>query len=439
MKKLIILFIIALFSLVACEDILDVKPKQDIPQDIAFNDEASVRSTIVGCYDALQSTGYYGRYYVVVPDLLAGNLEHNGTTQEYAEFTNNAVQSDNFIIDGIWSSIYDGINRVNMVIANIDQAGMSTEDENMYLAHAYFLRALHHFNLVRMFGGVPIKREPSTEPGEQLNVPRNSISEVYTQIELDLDFAEQHITDIFPGAANLTVLNALRAKISLYQERWTDAKFYATEVINDNTYGLEPYFGDLYPAGNSMEGVFEILFNEQDNNLLAQYFLPTAIGGRHEFIPSESFINSFPEEDSIRLNNSVTEDSDGLYCSKYTEISTRSDNVYVFRLAEMYLIRAEAEAQLQGNINDIQSDINMVRNRSDLGDTEASTYEELLQAVAIERRRELAFEGHYWFDLVRTGSAMDSIPEVTSENQYLMPIPLSEMQTNDAMEQNPDY
>lgn len=438
MKKILIISIIGLLSFGACE-VTDVDPKGDIPQDIAFSDEASVKSAIVGCYDALQSTGYYGRYYTVVPDLLANNLDENGTTQEYAEFSNNAVQSDNFVIEGIWNRLYDGINRANMVIVNISDAGLNDDDENMYLAHAYFIRALNHFNLMRFFGEIPVKTTPSTEPGDHLNVPRNSIDEVYEQIFTDLEKAHANITSIFTGSADFATVKALLARVHLYRQNWTEAKTYAGQVINDFNYMLEPAFGDLFPAENSSESIFEIHYTEQDNNLLAQYFLPTAIGGRHEFIPTDSLLAAYAEADSIRVRNSITEDSDGLYCNKYTELATRSDNVYVFRLAEMYLIRAEAEAQLNGDIETIQNDINAVRNRAGLNDTEADNYNDLLNVVLEERRREFAFEGHYWFDLVRNGKAMEQLENVTTTDQYLMPIPLSEMQTNDAMTQNSGY
>ncbi len=437
--KNILIIIIVIITFVAC-DITDVEPTSSIPEEIAFNDEASVRSAVVGCYDALQSTGYYGRYYTVIPDLLANNLDHNGTTQEYAEFSDNSVQSDNFIIDGIWASIYDGINRANMVIANIDKAGMNQDDEKAYLAHCYFLRAVNYFNLVRTYGGVPLKTSPSNEPGEHLNIPRSSIDEVYTKIEEDLAYAETNIISLFNGSANKAVVEALLAKVHLYQGSWDLAKSYANSVIEDYNYSLEPSYADLFPANFSTESVFEIAYNEQDNNILAQYFFPTAVGGRHEFIPSEELINAYNDaNDEVRLNSSITEDANGIYCSKYTEISTRSDNVYVVRLSELYLIRAEAEARLDGDITTIQNDINTVRNRVFLDDTEANTIEELLIVIEQERRKELAFEGEYWFDLVRTNRALDLLENVTSQDQYLMPIPLSEMQTNENMTQNPGY
>lgn len=435
--KNIIIILSTLIGLVACE-VTDIDPKEDIPQELAFNSESSIQATIAGCYDNLQSSGYYGRNYTVIPDLLANNLDHNGTTQEYAEFTNNAVQSDNFIIDAIWSSIYDGINRANMVIANIDDAGLTQDDKNMYLAHAHFIRAINHFNLVRLFGAIPIKKTPSTKPGAHLNVKRSPVDTVYKQIEADLNFAENHIAAIFSGAANKGVIEALKARIALYKEKWNEAKTLAGNVIANYGYSLNDDYANLFPANNNNGNIFLAAFSEQDNNILAQYFYPTAVGGRHEFIPSDSILEAFPQSDT-RFNVSITEDDNGLYCDKYREIETRSDNVYIIRLAEMYLIRAEAEAKLNGDVQAIQDDINTVRNRAGIDSTFVNNYETLLDIILEERRREFAFEGHYWFDLVRTGKAMDKLENVTSTDQYLMPIPLSEMQTNTEMTQNTGY
>ncbi|HPB53829.1 MAG TPA: RagB/SusD family nutrient uptake outer membrane protein, partial [Saprospiraceae bacterium] len=123
------------------------------------------------------------------------------------------------------------------------------------------------------------------------------------------------------------------------------------------------------------------------------------------------------------------------------DLATGSDNVIVLRLAEMYLIRAEANARLNGNINDIRKDLNTIRSRAGLEEAVANSIDELLLAIEAERRVELAFEGHRWFDLVRTDRAIDLLPNVTQKYQYLFPIPQSELlaNTNPGMKQNPGY
>jgi hypothetical protein len=124
------------------------------------------------------------------------------------------------------------------------------------------------------------------------------------------------------------------------------------------------------------------------------------------------------------------------------DISTGTDKVYIFRLAEMYLLRAEAELLMDGDLDEVQADINRIRLRAGLMDTQAQSKEELILEIEHQRRAEFAFEGHRWFDLIRTGRAMELIPTLTQECQMLFPIPLSEIQTNEAIspgDQNPCY
>jgi hypothetical protein len=424
-------------------NITDVDPYSDANQEAAFENENAIRSTVVGCYDVLQSSSYYGRNLIVIPDLLSYNLKSNGTTMEWAEFENNVVQPGNAMIDGIWSRIYDGINRTNMVFANIDKAGLSEEKREYYLGHCYFLRALHYFNLVRLFGDVPLKLEPTTEVGVHLNVPRTASSLIYDQIETDLEKAIERLEllnislmENQQGQATAYTARALMSKVKLYQQDWVGAESYSGEAILG--YSLEESYVDLFPAEFSTESILEIKYNSTDNNTIAQFFMPGAVGGRLECAPTDTIITVLTN-DSIRLASSIADDDNGIYVNKYSEIETRSDNIYVMRAAELYLIRAEAMARNNGSITSIQADINMVRNRAGLDDTEADTYEELLLEIESERHKEFAFEGERWFDLVRTGRAIDLIANVTNTDQYLMPIPLSEMQTNTAMTQNDGY
>jgi hypothetical protein len=423
-------------------NITDVDPYSDANQEAAFENENAIRSTVVGCYDVLQSSSYYGQNLIVIPDLLSYNLKSNGTTMEWAEFENNVVQPGNAMIDGMWSRIYDGINRTNMVFANIDKAGLSEEKREYYLGHCYFLRALHYFNLVRLFGDVPLKLEPTTEVGDHLNVPRTASNLIYDQIETDLEKAISKLgllnislMEKLEGQATANTARALMSKVKLYQQDWVGAESYADEAIT--AYSLTEIFEDLYPAGFSNEAVLTVKFSSTDNNTIAQFF-SGEVGGRMECIPTDTIINELIY-DTIRFESSIADNDNGIYVNKYRKIETRSDNIYVMRAAELYLIRAEAMARNNGSITSIQADINMVRNRAGLDDTEASTYEELLLEIESERHKEFAFEGERWFDLVRTGRAIDLIANVTNTDQYLMPIPLSEMQTNTAMTQNDGY
>lgn len=444
MKYIGIIFLLNIFILGAC-DMLEIEPKDAIEQDKVFENEEAYYSAVIGCYDALQQTGCYGGDLVSIPGLLSGNLKHTGTTQEYKEFQDNNVQPDNPMIGSIWNSAYDGINRCNMIINNSNNGVLPSDKRDIYLGHAHFLRALHYYNLVRLFGGVPIKLQATTETGEHLNVARSTINEVYALIESDLDLAEQNLPakdPIFIGAATSNTAMAMHSIVKLTKEEWAAAANFATMVINSGEYDMLNKFEALYPPEHNDESIFDVEFNNIDNNRLAQYFLPAdeITGGRHEWEPTTDLIDEYNEDDN-RLEVTIKDEDGTIYGGKYTEITTRSDNFYLIRLAEMYLVRAESNARLEQNDSLIREDLHKIKLRANEEDSVfTNDYDDLLKITLQERKKEFAFEGKHWFDLVRTDSALNVLDNVTNRNQYLMPIPLAEIQTNSKItENNPGY
>lgn len=215
----------------------------------------------------------------------------------------------------------------------------------------------------------------------------------------------------------------------------------ADSVIKYGGYTLPGNYADVFASDGSAETIFEIDFTELDRNRIAEYNFPKTLNGRREVEPDASLISAYEAGDE-RKAVSIAYDGALAYANKYNDLSKGSDNIIVLRLAEMYLIRAEAEASLAGgNITSVRSDINAIRSRADLGPTGADTADELLLAIEQERRVEFAFEGHRWFDLVRTGRASDVLPNVTRATQTLFPIPADEILTNNSPEmiQNPGY
>ncbi len=448
MKNLVYFTVISLFVLTSC-DVLDVDPMHSIPEDQAITNRNDVIRAVNGCYDAFQSAGYYGRNFIAVGDLSADPLVWSGTTAGYNQIDNNSILADNVIVEGIWSSIYNALNRVNNVIAKVPFVEELTVDEvDEVLAEMYFLRALCHYDLVRLFGPVPIRTEPVTADEEDLNVPRRSVEAVYEQVFSDLELAEANLTnDIVRGKASKAAAVALKARASLNYYYITNLNSYlvdavdaATSVIDDFNLETEPDFANLFNGSENSESIFEIEFNEQDRNRMAEYFFPTALSGRHEFAPGEVFYESF-EDDDVRKDISIGIEGSDLYAKKYNDIEQGTDNVYVFRLAEMYLIRAEANAIMEVEVDLVQSDINEIRERAGLIPETSINFITLLSEVETQRLKEFAFEGHRWFDLVRTERAIDVLDNVDNVNQTLFPIPLNELLTNDHedMYQNDGY
>lgn len=450
MKHLSIITALFLLTFAAC-DVLNVDPNHSIPADLAITNAAEVERGIIGCYDAMQSGAYYGLDYFVFGDLLADNLRFSGVTISYAEINNNNILADNGLVEGVWIAIYSVLNRVNNVIVQIPEiTSMSETEKNSALAELYFIRALAHYDLMRLYGPVPIRTTPSSGDEASLNMPRESVETVLQQVNTDLDFAIEHMSSaIVRGRASKPAAQGLKARVALHQYNLTGQVPFletainnATAVINHPNLELESDYSILFSGTANRESIFEIDYNEQDWNRMAQYFFYTSLSGRYEFAPTEFYLNSFAASD-VRKDISVKFYGTNPYVYKYNDIETGTDNVYVLRLAEMYLIRAEAELRKPSgnNLEAIRSDINMIRERAGLIPTTSSNITALLLEVESQRQKEFAFEGHRWFDLVRTGRAVEVLPNVNNTNQTLFPIPLNEILANDnpGMYQNQGY
>ncbi len=444
MKK-IVYFLLMMAALSSCSKILDVEPYQSVSPEDALKDKVGIERAITGSYSTLANVGSYGRYQVIVSDLAADNLDWIATSVDYSEIDQNSINAGNTIIDGIWSANYDGINRVNNILHSLPEiAGMTDAEKDFYEGEARFLRALFHFNLANFFGGIPIKTQPTLDLSN-VDQARNTLDEVYLQVIEDLTIAQQKLPkSTQPGRAGSYSAAALLARVYLtrfhlsnVQDDATKAIEQADTVINNGDFSLAASYADLFSGSNS-EVIFQVVFDAQNYNRLAQNFFPISLNGLYIIAPSESFMTCFDVNDSVRFQNSALTDADNKpYCFKYRDIVTGTDRVMVLRLAEMYLIKAEALAYTNGNMDDIKANIDIVRTRAGLTGTAASTIEDLKLAIENERRYEFAYEGQRWQDLVRTGRATTVMG--IDEYQTLFPIPLSEMQTNKKMTQNDGY
>lgn len=446
MKKKIIYLLLLSFAVLSCSKIFDVNPTDSISSEIAIKDKAGIEHALTGTYNALQSVGLYGRNYVIVGDLAADNLIWTGTSQDYGQITNKPIPAENSIIDAFWSASYDGINRANNILYKLPAiTDVTAEESAQFEGEALFIRALLYYNLVSHFGGVPLKTLPTLDLSS-INCVRNTKDEVYAQIITDLNAAKAKLsTSKTAGKANSYSASAMLARV--YMSKFFDlsdaasaglAKDEATRLISEGGYSIDPSFGGLFSTATaSTESIFEVVYDLQNYNRLAQYFYTRNLIGRYEVAPTPDFIQSFETED-LRLASTVAYDEANLpYCIKYNDVSGGTDRVYVLRLTEMYLLRAEALAYTGGDIASIQADINQVRNRAGLSNTTAANIDDLKLAIENECRHEFAFEGHRWSDLVRTKRA--TVLFGIDPDYTLFPIPLSEMQTNNKMEQNHGY
>ncbi len=441
----------------ACDQPLEVDPDSQIPFEEALDSPDEVASGVRGIYDAMQADGGYNRNLLVFPDLYADNLAFTGTFDTDSEVAGRAVQPSNSALDGIWGTAYEAINRANNVIASIPNvAGISNDDADQYQGEAEFLRALNYHNLVRWFGGVPLVLEPNWAVGDNENTfaPRATQAQVYARIEADLLSAvallPEESTDF---RATSGAARALLARVYLDQGKHAQARDAASAVIASGNYSLTNPFSNLWAVENSPESILSIQYSVNDFNELAFWFFPSDFGGRRGFAPTANLAATYRDQgDTERYEATIGFYRQGTrrYGLKYFRIATGEDNVIVLRLAEMYLIRAEANARLGAPTATVLADINVVRARAgvapltaesiDDGDPDTSVQDELLMAVLEERRLEFAMEGHRFFDLRRilgpAGAAeFLEIPEF----RLLFPIPQSERDANPNLTQNPGY
>lgn len=452
MKKIFFLILAFAIVTVSCSKLFDIKPTDAISSDVAILNKVGVKRALIGSYNALQATGLYGRNQVIIGDLAADNLVWTGTSQDYGQISAKPIPADNSIIDGMWSAAYDGINRVNNILYQLPSIGdLSKSESKQFESEALFIRALLYFKLTSYFGDVPLRILPTLDLSK-IDMEKSSTAKTLDQVIADLSKAVQNYESVektegslpkITGFANKWAVKALRAKVWLTKFHQTGSQAYAdsavvdaSDVILKGGFQLENVYKNLYSnSSTSSESIFEVVYDLQNYNRLAQYFYSRNLIGRYEVAPDAAFIQSYEAADQ-RFSASITyDDKNKPYVIKYNDVAGGTDRVYVLRLADMYLIRAEALAYANGEILSIQNDINAIRYRAGLLQTPAETYTALKLAIENERRHEFAFEGQRWNDLVRTKRATDVLG--ISDKNTLFPIPLSELQTNNKMTPNP--
>ena len=438
-----ILAILLLFAS-ACESNLDLRPKMQISAEEAFSNKENVYAALLGCYDGLQLQHYYGRNLVIIGDIASDNTVADGTKVEYYAVDRNSLLANNILVEGIWADIYVAINRTNYMLYKLEEVSFLSDSEKKdYQGQLRFLRALHFFNLVRLYGGVPLNLLPTLADLPEYFLPRSSETEVYNQIVADLEFARLSILNSSPDKATALAATALLASVELTTGNASAAREYANTVIQARPV-LESSYNDLFSAGSDpgAEILFYCPFSASDKNRLAEYNFPKTLGGRHENAPSSLLINV--DDKDVRKPLIAASYSGKYYSTKYSDLATGSDRVIVLRTAEMYFIRAEANYQLDSLAYrpEILADINTVRARAGLQPVLSGSAAPLRNLIEREKQIEFAFEGKRWFDLIRTGRAIDLVPTVTQPYQMLFPIPLSEILSNpniDVEDQNEGY
>ncbi|MBD1391887.1 RagB/SusD family nutrient uptake outer membrane protein [Mucilaginibacter glaciei] len=446
-KKFLYIILPALLVSTACRKELNQQPQASLDASVGYTTKAGVEAGVIGIYDGVQSTGYMSLNYLIFPDMYADNIQEVGTFPTFAQVFNKTILPDNVDIATIWNGIYVVINRANNIIAAAPNISDATFDKNRAIGESETIRAMAYFDLLRMFGGsptgfnqtgglgVPLRLKPTLSPGDAAPTARATEAEVFAQIITDLDDAITKLpATVGVGRVNLSVANALRARVQLYRGQYAQAEANATSVITSGKYTLVSgaNYGTIYTAKNSTESIWELQYNATDANSIAFYYYPAANGGRNEVSSTASLRDAFEAGDVRKPINFSTAPANKQL--KYSVVSPGTDAVMMFRLPEMYLIRAEARAQ-QNNLTGAIADLNVVRNRAGLANTTALTQADILTAVLKEKRVELAHEGQRFFDLRRVNQT-----GINQTFRNLFPVPQSEiLNSQGVVTQNPGY
>jgi starch-binding outer membrane protein, SusD/RagB family len=431
-------------TLNACGDFLEVEPKAAIPDSNPVFDKVSAEEAVRGTYSSIY---YGGTTFEPIGYLSGDNIVWTGSQSQVQEFINHDVKAENSTISGAWSAIYVTINRANNVIARVPEVTdpLLTEAlKKQYIGEAHFLRALAYFDLVRTWGGVPIVTKPTLSSTDNVGIKRSSVEETYAQVLRDLETAEPLLDDkVDRFRATRKTVWALRARYHLYRQQWEQAESFASKLVDDATNYklLTPYNSFFSPADKrgTQESVFEIFYNgTTELNSHRGQWQPQTNGGTRQWAPNDVLVGLLNDA-AIGGNRStlVAKDNQNRWYGNLYYRNPGSDPAYVIRIAELYLIRAEARAQLE-NLEGAADDLDAVRTRAGLTGTTATTKEDILLAIENERRVEFALEPHRWYDLVRTGRA-DEVLSVTDSRKLILPIPASQRLIDTALDQNPSY
>jgi hypothetical protein len=444
-KSSLCILVILLMLLSSCKKFLTIQPQQYISDQETIYDKASSQTALRGTYRALANNNYYGESFIEV-GFFAGGDWVNQTTGGGANLVTQNFRSDDSYFENVWSAIYATINGANNVIAKVpgvQDPTLTQQLKNQIIGEALFIRALSYFDLARSWGGVPLVLTPtSSSSGANATIARSSLTDTWNQVLSDLDSAYTLLPNTVNRVdASQNTVVALRARLHLYKQEWAQAETDATVLINNTTaYQLKSPFNSWFQQQNQ-ESIFELQFSVQNPSTIYNQMQIPANSGSYRYAPSQTLVNLLNDSTigggrKALIAKQVQSGSIIWYGNLYTK---NTDPVYVLRIAEQYLIRAEARAQQGTNLGSAGAlgDLNAVRARAGVPLSTDSTQTGLLLAIENERRVEFALEPFRWFDLARTGRAATVLG--VPAYKLLFPIPATEIGLNPNLTQNPSY
>jgi len=435
-----ILFANLLLLATACDNKLDIEPQQSISEGIALNSDANVKLVLLGAYDNLSQEGVYGGDMVRDAELAGadGEIRWVGTFVDPREIFNHTMVPTNFYVEKTWAQAYAAINTCNNVLSAL--AVVNADDRIQVEGEARFIRAACYFELVRLYSksyvaataasdlGVPLVTEPTRGVNDASLVARASVKQVFDFVEAELHTAYDLLPELNDVYATKFAAAAMIARLHLTTGEYDEAQDFAGMVIASGFYSLLPNYSDLWNQDNDTpESIFSMQVSDQDgDNELVTFFSIPQYGGRDGDIEiNQKHLDLYNASDTrfamFYLGSGATRT--GKWRDQYK-------NIPLIRLAEMYLINAECKARLQQNADD---DYNAVHTRAGLTAKTGVTLDDIL----LERRLELAFEGHRIHDIKRLRGTADGLN--WDDKKLVYPIPARELEANRNLEQNDGY
>lgn len=473
----------------SCDDYLDLKPISVTTTENAYNTASDAEAALVGAYDSFAQE-YYIWDNILFNDVISDNYYAGGDNPEIYAIEDLNINPTNSRLWNNWSQIYNAISKANIVLQKVPGINDPQLDlqsrRDQILGEAAFLRAYHYYQLVKMWGGVPLILEPvaSTDAADTQK-PRNTETEVYSQIIADLEFALDRLPDFYSDDASVNkaratkgAANALLAKV--YAQKpvpdYNKVLEYANAVINSQAgYSLLPVYGDLFDGNhyNNAESIMEVQFvGGTEANWGPQLLLPPSLSGdtwRKFVTPSQDLVQAFDDEGDVKRKNATILFETAPWSDEFWSVAVggnvpfaykwksangwaSTNRQYLLRLGDIILLKAEALNELN-RVEEARTEVDKIRDRAGLGVTPATNQEEMKLAIEKERRLELAQEAQRWDDLRRYGRAvevMNNLNEIDlrtntvkdynmTAEKLLLPIPQSERNRNPQLGQNTGY
>lgn len=447
-------------SVISCDKQIDLKPTDTIDATKAFRNMADINLGLIGAYAILGSSDITNTSLVSDEAMLPSeNLNGGGIATHRWQ-----IDGSNGTVTQAFGENYVAIDRINRVLAAIDVISTTPGEQplkDQYRGELLALRAYCHFELIRNFaskyeaGGLGVAFMERSE----ISLPaRLSFEATIAKIKADLVAAKALIPSSFNDRTRITkiAVPAIQARVALYEKNWDEAITYATEAINGLPLATKAQFPLIWKDQSDAEVFWKLKRATAADGLIGGFYWDTR--GFVLYAPSNELVNQFDKTNDIRFTSYIKVDNNRgagkvpNLVNKYAGVATTNlADIKLYRTGEMYLIRAEAYAE-KNNIALGAADLNALRAARINGYTNETfaTQAQLIDAIIVERFKELAFEGHRYYDLRRrnlpiTREAADAINTFgavllsPTQPQYVFPVPDSEIKLNPNLVQNPGY